>query len=347
MPDSFLLLSDDDRKEVLQVAASRTGRLANLLEKDVWVVKALDILFSSQFGSHLVFKGGTALSKVHKIIDRFSEDVDVTYDIRQLAPDTGQFMQSLDVIPPNRSQQKNLTDSIRKELLPVWLQSEIRPLFHRELSGIPGVGLMLLSSPNSPGPDTLVIEYPAVTSPSSYAPPTIKLEFGGRSTGEPATTANVGCDIADLFPDLKFPRADPRTMNVSRIFWEKATAAHIYCVQHKQPIAHRFSRHFHDLAKLNVSGLAFQAIANRQVASSVAEHKNMFFREKTEDGEVIEYSHAVSGGLMLVPAGEALEALRRDYQLMLSEGLLRADELDFNSIIAHCQTIQELANSGR
>jgi predicted nucleotidyltransferase component of viral defense system len=73
-------------QEALNFAASQTGRPANLLEKDVWVVQALDVLFSSEFGPHLVFKGGTALSKVHRVIECFSEDVDVTYDIRDLAP---------------------------------------------------------------------------------------------------------------------------------------------------------------------------------------------------------------------------------------------------------------------
>src|SRR5258708_15410108 len=108
-PDSFLYLPEDDRREALQFAAAQTGRPANLLEKDVWVVKSLDILFSSSYGPHLVFKGGTALSKVHKVITRFSEDIDVTYDIRQLAPEAEQFMRELDVVPTTRSQQDKLT----------------------------------------------------------------------------------------------------------------------------------------------------------------------------------------------------------------------------------------------
>jgi hypothetical protein len=35
----------------------------------------------------LTFKGGTSLSKAYKIIDRFSEDIDLTYDIRKLIAD--------------------------------------------------------------------------------------------------------------------------------------------------------------------------------------------------------------------------------------------------------------------
>ena len=86
MPESFFHLSAGEQKEALQVAASALGRPPHLLEKDVWVVWALSALSESSIGPHLVFKGGTALSKAYQIIRRFSEDVDLTYDIRAFAP---------------------------------------------------------------------------------------------------------------------------------------------------------------------------------------------------------------------------------------------------------------------
>jgi len=46
----------------------------HLLEKDVWVVWALNVLFSVRFAEQLVFKGGTSLSKAYHVIRRFSED---------------------------------------------------------------------------------------------------------------------------------------------------------------------------------------------------------------------------------------------------------------------------------
>jgi Nucleotidyl transferase AbiEii toxin, Type IV TA system len=342
-PDSFLHLPEADRKEALEFAASETGRPANLLEKDVWVVKSLDILFSSPYGPHLVFKGGTALSKVHKVITRFSEDIDVTYDIRQLVHETERYMHELDVVPPNRSQQSKLTNLIRKERLPNWLEKEVMPLFSSSLSTVPGIKLYTIASDGSPGIDTLVIEYPAVIPASTYALPRVILEFGGRSTGEPATASHVVCDMAHLFSDLIFPTAEPRTMDVSRIFWEKATAIHVYCLQGNGKIAHRFSRHFYDFMQLSVHDHAKPSIAARDVAKAVAEHKGMFFREKSEDA-VIDYSNAVSGGLRLVPEGEALEALRQDYQAMISEGLLRTDTESFDFVISHCLAIQGEAN---
>lgn len=87
MPDPFLRLPREQRSEALAVAADASGRPDNILEKDVWVVWALKALFESPFAEHLCFKGGTSLSKAYGLIERFSEDVDVTYDIRDILGD--------------------------------------------------------------------------------------------------------------------------------------------------------------------------------------------------------------------------------------------------------------------
>jgi predicted nucleotidyltransferase component of viral defense system len=50
-----------------------------IVEKDFWVCWTLKELFQlPAFGEHLIFKGGTSLSKVFKVIERFSEDIDVS-----------------------------------------------------------------------------------------------------------------------------------------------------------------------------------------------------------------------------------------------------------------------------
>jgi hypothetical protein len=78
---------------------------------------------------------------------------------------------------------------------------------------------------------TVLIEYPTITAHSKYAPPKVRLEFGGRSTGQPACPHGATCDVASYVPDLVFPTATLRTMEISRIFWETATAIHVYCLQ--------------------------------------------------------------------------------------------------------------------
>ena len=113
MAESFLSLSRSERLEALGVAATASGRPAYLLEKDIWVVWALQGLFESKIGEHLVFKGGTSLSKGYDIIERFSEDIDLTYDVRQIIPElaTGD-----PPIPATNSQAKKWTDTAGERL---------------------------------------------------------------------------------------------------------------------------------------------------------------------------------------------------------------------------------------
>lgn len=91
MADAFLSLKPPEQKEILQTAAAKLGRQAAVLEKDIWVCWVLQALFSIPDAHPMAFKGGTSLSKVYDIIDRFSEDVDITLDYRHFGDDFDPF----------------------------------------------------------------------------------------------------------------------------------------------------------------------------------------------------------------------------------------------------------------
>jgi Nucleotidyl transferase AbiEii toxin, Type IV TA system len=60
------------------LAAAQLYNIAEIyIEKDYWITVVLHKIFHSAVADEVVFKGGTALSKCHKIIERFSEDVDM------------------------------------------------------------------------------------------------------------------------------------------------------------------------------------------------------------------------------------------------------------------------------
>ena len=121
----FQDLSADDRRDALEVAERNTGLKAHLLEKDVWVVATLGVLFEAPFAPHLTFKGGTSLSKVWHAIRRFSEDIDITYDIRAFAPDLVADAGE-EPLPPTRSQEKRWTRAIRMRLTE-WVRHQACP----------------------------------------------------------------------------------------------------------------------------------------------------------------------------------------------------------------------------
>lgn len=129
MPESWFELSLADQSEALEVAAARSGRPAHLLEKDIWVVWALSAIYASPLRGALTFKGGTSLSKVYKVIDRFSEDIDLTYDIRELVPD---LLRDGNPIPASASQEKKVTSAVRSRL-PHWIEQNVQPVIEQAL----------------------------------------------------------------------------------------------------------------------------------------------------------------------------------------------------------------------
>jgi hypothetical protein len=128
--EAFLKLSRDDQREVLELAREKTDRPTHLLEKDVWVVWTLGALFDSPLSTDLTFKGGTSLSKAYKIIDRFSEDIDLTYDIRKLI---GDLIDDDGALPSSRSQANKWTKAVR-ERFPDWIATQVQPVIEAALA---------------------------------------------------------------------------------------------------------------------------------------------------------------------------------------------------------------------
>ncbi|BCI72467.1 hypothetical protein SPKIRA_32970 [Sphingomonas paucimobilis] len=334
MAETFLLLSPQDRRDALGVAADRSGRPAHLLEKDVSVVWALSTLYAAPLGEHLVFKGGTSLSKAYQVIHRFSEDVDLTYDIRAIAPDL--VGENGEALPKTRSEEKRWSSEVRRRL-PEWVAAAVQPVIADAL-----VTEGLAATIRVEG-DRLFIDYEPTAVGSGYVAPSVMLEFGARSTGEPASLRDVVCDASDLIDGLIFPTARPRVMHAERTFWEKATAIHVFCQQDRLR-GDRFARHWYDVARLDEAGLADAAFADRDLANAVARHKSMFFAEKAADRTPIDYAAAVSGGLQLVPVGDAARALEDDYARMVEDGLLFDDAESFEALMARCAEIAARAN---
>lgn len=77
--DDFLKLLKQDRLDIFNEAQSRLGISSIVLEKDFWVCWTLEKLFNNnELANNMIFKDGTSLSKSYQLIDRFSEDCDLT-----------------------------------------------------------------------------------------------------------------------------------------------------------------------------------------------------------------------------------------------------------------------------
>ncbi len=63
---NFYRLSKDQRTRTFEQVSARKHLPVYAIEKDWWVVQALRVIFSLDVAEHLVFKGGTSLSKAWK-----------------------------------------------------------------------------------------------------------------------------------------------------------------------------------------------------------------------------------------------------------------------------------------
>lgn len=336
MAESFFTLSEKDQRDALEYARTESGRPAHLLEKDIWVVWALRALFESPLSADLTFKGGTSLSKVYKIIDRFSEDIDLTYDIRKLISD---LVGKGGELPSSRSQAGKWTQAVRHRL-PDWIKQSVQPVIEAALTRDNLRARLELGGNEK---EKLLLHYPALAQGTGYVAPVVTLEFGGRATGEPHKVFPVTCDIAEFLPAVSFPTASPQVMSVARTFWEKATAAHVYCAQGRIR-GERYARHWHDLIAIARSPHFDSVIADRAIASAVAHHKSHFFIEKDADGKVIDYIAAIAGHLSIVPQGEARAALEKDYAAMLADEIMVGNALPFDDLMSACADLEVKVN---
>ena len=179
-----------------------------------------------------------------------------------------------EALPPNRSQEKRWTKEVRHRLAE-WVKGEAKSYLQDIISeqGLP-------EKVHAAG-ERIFIDYEATSkSDTGYIIPIITLEFGARSTGEPASLRDVKCDMDGFVDRVVFPTVKPRVMHAERTFRENMAAAHIFCLQRRLR-AERFARHWHDLARLDDAGIANAALQDRALADSVVKHNAMLFRKSS------------------------------------------------------------------
>jgi hypothetical protein len=238
-------------------------------------------------------------------------------------------------IPKTNSQADKWREVIDAKLA-VWVQDKALSAITKHAEAT-GVDVKITATDTN-----IYIDYDPLAKGTGYVPPRVTLEFGARSTGEPYEEKEIICYAAEHLPDLEFPTAKPKVMLPKRTFWEKATAVHVYCAKGTQ--GDRYSRHWHDLVRLDDEGYAQAAFDDRALAKDVAEFKGKFFRAKDSAGNMIDYVVAVSGGLKLVPDAGAIKTLEADYRKMAEDGILLGDVEPFSKLIERCADLEKRAN---
>lgn len=305
--ESYIKLPTPEKRLYCQQAEAQTSIPAVSIEKDLWVTWVLRELFALPgWGEHLSFKGGTSLSKAWKLIDRFSEDIDVVVDRRFLG-----FGEHLSVSKQNKLRE-TCSERIHKDLQPAF-----RQLIADKLSGQPSWELEPAEEDEDPDQQTLLFRYPsALESQATYLRPVVKIEMGARSDTEPSAHPSIRAILCELFPDLLGEGSfQVRTVAARRTFWDKAMLLHEETYRPaSKPRRRPLARHYYDLWALIGKGVGNDALADERLFERTAAHRQMFFRYGWMD-----YSTLAPGKLRLVPLAEQLPTWRSDYSDMRQE----------------------------
>lgn len=270
----------------------------------------------AEVGPHLIFKGGTSLSKAYQVIQRFSEDIDVTID-RGFLGFTGENDPSQ---APSRNKRKQLlvrltakaSEYTQKVLLPQ-LESDVRSVLGSTDSAGRVWGVELMIEPD--GSPTINFVYPAALTTvgidlPEYIKPKVRVELGARGEVWPATARTITPYAAKEFAAyFQVSSCEIMTLEIERTFWEKATLLHAeWNRPPDKPSPERLSRHYSDLAALAQSSHRATALQRLDLLQSVATHKSQFFPSSWAH-----YEEARPGCLRLIPPKLRLADLRRDF----------------------------------
>ncbi len=337
---SFVGMPKPRRRLICEQAAAQTGLFAGSVEKDFWVTWTLKKLFNlPEWGAYLTFKGGTSLSKGWKLIERFSEDIDIVIDRDSLGFGGDN---SPDKAPSNKQKRKRL--EALKEAGENCVQKSIQPQL-REALGLDmldGEAWALESDPDDPDGQSLLLAYPTVfPDHPAYLRQVVKIEMGARSDTDPSGPVAIQPIISEVFPELLPDRqCQVRAVLPVRTFWEKAMLLHeeTYRPPDKKKRKRYLARHYYDLYRLIKTGAARKAMSDLDLFQRIAEHRAIYFNYTWLD-----YSTLQPGQLRLVPLADQLSDWKTDYRDMQAE-MFYGEVPAFDEVMAAIQEIQDRFN---
>ena len=332
MAEAFLSLDARQRADILRTIAARSGRAAIILEKDIWVCWVLQALFSMPDPHPMAFKGGTSLSKVYRVIDRFSEDVDVTLDYRA-------FNDGFDPFADRASRnQIRLFSERLKDHVADYIHDVVAPALGAAADRLAADGRHDIRIGDDG--ETIRFGYPSAVEDPSYVRSEVVLEFGGRNVIDPNQRHTITPDMAALTPDLDYPAATVTVLSPLRTFWEKATLVHVECHRRRLASHHnRLSRHWFDLTRLAAHDIGRAALADRELLEDVVRHKKVFFHASYAN-----YDQCLDGRLRLVPDDDQLPGLQADYDAMRAAAIIADDAPGFDVLVERIRILEANAN---
>jgi predicted nucleotidyltransferase component of viral defense system len=326
---SFLSIPNPDKKVIYKQLSEESKMPPFAVEKDWWVVQVLATIFEMNVGQHLVFKGGTSLSKAWNLISRFSEDVDLAIDPKFLGFE-GDFKKK-DITALRKAANQYISNTFYPELKQ-----------RMEEKGFTNVNWEIINTQESDqDPKIILMYYPNVIESVGYIQPKVQIEIGCRSLREPLKIAEFNTLVDEYYPQSTFALASIKVPTVvpERTFLEKIFLLHEEFSKPKQAIrVERLSRHLYDVYQLSKTEIKQNAINDAELYETIVKHRYNFTRISKVD-----YNLHQPQTINPIPPIEVIKAWEADYNTMLSE-MIYGDAPTFPELIKELTNLKTEIN---
>jgi hypothetical protein len=314
-----------DRADFIREASVLKAMPAEVVEKDFWVCWVLNRLFRSpEMARKILFKGGTSLSKVFGLIERFSEDVDLILDWNEVTEED-----------PATKRSVAKQDAFNKVLL-ARAHAYLRNSFLPEVQALVGD---VCTAEIGDNPEIVMIKYP-VSFESRYLRPEICLEVGPLASWVPNAKYEIRPYAAEALPAaFERPACTVNAIKAERTFWEKITILHHEAHRpegNAQPAG--YSRHYCDLCRMAHADVKRSAFADLDLLRAVTAFKDKFYHRGWA-----RYDLAVPRTMKLIPPDHVMRAVKQDYENM--QFMIFGERPAFEEIMAALGTLESEINA--
>ena len=328
----WLNLSKEDRQTTLNNAYKKVGLPPKSIEKDWWVTMTLRALFQCGCAGHIVFKGGTSLSKAWNIIERFSEDIDIAIDRKFFGFDGELSKKQINNL--RRASCSYISGQLKEEL-----DNKLKE------AGISGYSVSVAETEDTTkDPQIIEVHYDSLFNAGSYIQEKVLIEIGARSLIEPSKDVQLRSILANTFPDAVF--ADDYysipTVVPQRTFLEKAFLLHEEFQKPAEQIrVNRMSRHIYDLEKMMDADFAIDALNDRELYNTIVAHRSTLTKMKEVD-----YTTHTPDKINFVPPLNVIDLWKADYESM-QKNMIYGKSLPFDKLMDRISELNKRFRSVR
>lgn len=328
--------SSDERIAMIQTVAQDHNIEDNAIEKDWWVTVVLKALFNTSCGKWLLFKGGTSLSKGWNLINRFSEDIDISIGRN--------FFGDVLNLPFAKCENNNQVKKLRKASRD-YIHGTLSAELDAELlkMGVKGYTIMnetVTGEPPRPidhdsDPTIIFVNYESIL-PSSMRliDARVKIEISCLSMSEPYEQCEIRSLVFDKFPEEDDEMAASiNTVTPSRTFLEKALLLSEE-LQKEEPRSLRMSRHLYDLDRLMDTEFGQKALNDGKLYKAIVEHRRRFYHLG-----YVDYDKDYPAKIDFIPQNKVMNAYRLDYESNMVDGYIYGEAKSFDELMKRMEKL--------